>query len=128
MRSDSELGVVPVDQMVGGDGDTPGLTQPITIDDIQDALFSEQPLERRRMRLLEMRDDLRARQAGDTGGEFDALVSEVERALATLDQPGDVVGTRDALGLASDERLRADGDGQPDMEAPSDGSADDRTA
>ena len=110
MRSDNELGVVPVDQMVGGDGDTPGLTQPVTIDDVQDALYSEQPLERRRMRLMEMRDDLAARQAGDMGGEFDALIAEVERALETLDQPGDVIGTRDAIGLARDERLRLSGD------------------
>ena len=124
MRSDNELGVVPVDQMVGGDGDTPGLTQPITIDEVQDALFSEQPLERRRMRLMEMRDDLRARQVGDTGNEFDALIDEVERALATLDGPGDVDGTRDAIGLARDERTRF----SPSADDELDGDGADRAA
>ena len=108
MANDHELGVVPVDQMVGGDGDMPGLSQPVTIDEINDVLMSEHPLEERRMRLRGMRDDLVARSAGDRGGEFDALILEIDRALDTLDGTGDVVGTRDALGLAADERRGED--------------------
>ena len=104
MQNDHALGVVPVDQMVGGDGDTPGLSQPITSDEIQDVLMSEHPLEQRRARLVEIRNDLASRDAGDRGNEFGPLLAEVESAIATLEGDGDVLGTRDALGLAADER------------------------
>ena len=104
MGTDNELGIVPVDQMVGGDGDTPGLSQPVTSDEIQDILVSEHPIEERRMRLMELRNDLIARDSGDLGNEFEALIAEIDGAIATLDGPGDIVGTRDALGLDADER------------------------
>ena len=100
MRNQSELGVVPVDQMVGGDGDTPGLSQPITVDEIQDVLMSDEPVEQRRNRLMEMRDDLVARSSGDQGREFEPLLDEVNGAIATLDGPADTFGTREAVGLA----------------------------
>ena len=118
MSNDHELGIVPVDQMVGGDGDTPGLSQPITIDEVQDIAMSERSLEERKMRLREIRFDLVQRAAGDTGNEFDALIAEVDRYLEMLEGPGDVVAMRDSVGLARDERVneaeRERTDGTPD--------------
>ena len=108
MAEDNELGVVPVDQMVGGDGDTPGLSQPVTLDEVQDIVMSEHPREERIARLRGLRDDLAQRMSGDMGGEFDALVAEIDGAIATLEGPGDIVGTRDALGLAADARAGSD--------------------
>lgn len=105
MSNDNELGIIPVDQMVGGDGDTPGLSQPVTIDEIQDILLSPHPIEERRARLMGLRDDLNARAAGDMGSEFEPLLREIDGALATLDTPGDVVGMRDSVGLDPNERV-----------------------
>ena len=109
MSNDHEVGVVPVDQMVGGDGDTPGLSQPITTDEIQDVLMSDRPLEERKMRLMEMRRDLESRAAGDMGGEFQPLIAEVDGALATLEGPADTYASRGSLGLDTQNR----GDSQP---------------
>ena len=104
MSNDHELGVIPVDQMVGGDGDTPGLSQPVTSDEVQDIMMSEKPREERVMRLRELRMDLARRQGADMGGEFDSLIAEIDDAIATLNGPADTVGMRDSLGLAADER------------------------
>ena len=109
MSNDHEIGVVPVDQMVGGDGDTPGLSQPVTTDDIQDILMNDAPLEERKMRLLEMRRDMEARASGDLGGEFDPIIAEIDGALATLEGPADTYASRGSLGLDTQNR----GDSQP---------------
>ena len=113
MGSDHELGVVPVDQMVGGDGDMPGLSQPVTIDDIQDILMNDAPLEERRMRLLELRHDMEARASGDLGGEFAPVIDEINGALATLEGPADTFASRGSLGMDTQDR----GDSQPADEA-----------
>ena len=107
--SDNEVGVVPVDQAVGGDGDTPGLSQPVTTDDIQDILMNDAPLEERKMRLLEMRRDMEARASGDLGGEFEPMIAEIDGALATLEGPADTSASRGSLGLDTQNR----GDSQP---------------
>ena len=104
MSGQEELGVVPVDQMVGGDGDTPGLSQPVTSDEVQDVLMSEHPLQERIARLQGFKADLLQRAGGDMGGEFDSLIAEIDGAIATLEGPADTVGMRDSLGLAADER------------------------
>ena len=109
MNNDNEVGVVPVDQMVGGDGDTPGLSQPVTTDDIQDILMSDRPLEDRKMRLMELRRDMEARAAGDMGGEFEPIIAEIDGALATLEGPADTYASRGSLGLDTQNR----GDSQP---------------
>ena len=109
MSNDNELGVVPVDQMVGGDGDTPGLSQPITTEDIQDVLMSDAPVADRVARLEGMRRDLEQRAGGDMGNEFSELITEVDGALATLNGPADTYATRGSLGLDTQNR----GDSQP---------------
>ena len=109
MDNDNELGVVPVDQAVGGDGDTPGLSQPITSDEIQDVLMSDAPVGERVARLEGMRRDLSMRAAGDQGTEFDALIVEIDGAIATLNGPADTYASRGSLGLDTQNR----GDSQP---------------
>lgn len=109
MSNEHEVGVVPVDQMVGGDGDTPGLSQPVTTTDIQDILMSDRPLEDRKMRLMEMRRDMEARASGDMGGEFEPIIAEIDGALATLEGPADTYASRGSLGLDTQNR----GDSQP---------------
>ena len=109
MSDDNELGVVPVDQAVGGDGDTPGLSQPITSDEIQDVLMSDSPVADREARLQEMRRDLEMRRSGDTGDEFGELIVEIDGALATLNGGADTYASRGSLGLDTQNR----GDSQP---------------
>ena len=58
---------------VGGDGDTPGIAQDITLDDIRAVAFSDEPLETRREELKRIREALQAREPGDRGHEFDVL-------------------------------------------------------
>ena len=109
MSNDNEIGVVPVDQMVGGDGDMPGLSQPVTADEIQDIVMSDAPLEDRKMRLMGLRRDMQERAAGDMGGEFEPLIAEIDGALATLEGPADTFASRGSLGLDTQNR----GDSQP---------------
>ena len=109
MNDEKEIGVVPVDQMVGGDGDTPGLSQPITMDEIQDVTMSEAPVADRVARLQGMRRDLEQRAAGDMGGEFGELIAEIDGALAMLNGSADTYAARGSLGLDTQNR----GDSQP---------------
>ena len=109
MSDENELGVVPVDQMVGGDGDTPGLSQPITVDEIQDVTMSDASVADRVARLEGMRRDLNARASGDMGNEFGELIAEIDGALATLNGPADTYAARGSLGLDTQNR----GDSQP---------------
>ncbi|MFP1630355.1 hypothetical protein ACLB6G_01335 [Zhengella sp. ZM62] len=85
---------------IGGDGDSPGIAQDITLDDIRAIAFSDEPLEERREELKWIRAALDARDHADRGHEFDNLLAEIDRLDAELEP-----------GLAGVE-----GDGQPGMD------------
>lgn len=92
---------------VGGDGDTPGIAQDITLDDIRAVAFSDEPLETRREELKRIREALQAREPGDRGHEFDGLLSEMDRIAAELDPGLPGVAGDGETGMDPQERFDA---------------------
>jgi hypothetical protein len=93
---------------VGDDSDLPGFDQPYTRDDVDAVLNSPSAsVEERRELLLRMVDDLQARQGMDEGNEYGELIEEIRDALATLDEPGDGIGTPGAFAFDPDDRALA---------------------
>ncbi|MCP1198859.1 hypothetical protein [Notoacmeibacter sp. MSK16QG-6] len=99
-----EVGVVPYDRDVGDDGDTPGISQEYTVDDLEDIAFSNQPRDERLRRLREMRSEIYSRQSADRGHDFDGLLNEVERLIAEIDD-GDAAPASVFAGPGSDWNL-----------------------
>jgi hypothetical protein len=100
--------VRPVDMEIGGDDDMPGIAQELTTDDIDDlALDSDSPIEERRARLIEIRDELRTRRASDMLGDQAALLDYVEDRLADIGAPVDRDGFLEGMAMDSDSRFDA---------------------
>lgn len=107
-----EVGVVPYDRDVGDDGDAPGISQEITVDDLEDIAFSNKPRDERLRRLREMHSELYSRQSADRGHDFDGLIVEVERLISEIDNDGDtdsgvfvaMSGDDDLSTMSPDER------------------------
>ena len=94
----------PVDMSAGGDADMPGIAQPVTSDDIQAILASPFPLEERRQRLIQIRNDLQSRSHADGSNDMALLLEEVEGAIDTLDINNGVDTTRSDIGMDPQER------------------------
>lgn len=119
MTSDPREGdrILPVDTAVGDDGDTPGLSQPITQAEIDDLVNdTTMPLEERQERLQAYAAALDEREQIDRGGEFDPLSTQIAEALAMLGQGGHTYGTPEAVGL--DPSTRSDAMSPDDDERP----------
>lgn len=105
MAHDHDLGVVSVYSSVGGDGDMPGLSQPIAQADIEDLLYDTyHPVEERIELLKELKEDLEARMNADRGEEFGGLVMEIEAALAELQSRSTVSASASSAGLDPADR------------------------
>ncbi|RLQ86938.1 hypothetical protein [Notoacmeibacter ruber] len=98
-----EVGIVPDDRSVGDDGDSPGISQEITVDDLEGIAFSSQPRDERLRRLREIRNEIYARQSADRGHDFDGLLTEVERLIAEID--GDEDGGASLFAAMDDQNL-----------------------
>jgi len=93
---------------VGDDSDLPGFDQPYTLDDVDTILNSPSgTVEERRELLRRMLDDLQARQGMDEAREYPDLIEEVRRALSTLDETGDGIGTPGAFAFDPEDRAMA---------------------
>jgi hypothetical protein len=74
-----------LDTMVGDDGDTPGIAQELTADDIDDVAFSpDLSVGERVERLMELRDELLMRRAGDLNGDMNETLSHIRDRLRIL--------------------------------------------
>ncbi|MEL6288777.1 MAG: hypothetical protein AAFQ42_08305 [Pseudomonadota bacterium] len=89
--------VRPLDAEVGGDADIPGIAQTITVDDVNAILYANLPTDDRRAQLMALKHEFGARMTADGGNDMQAVADEIERALATLDEPGE--------GVAVDEMI-----------------------
>ena len=77
-----------VDMEVGGDDDMPGIAQELTTDDIDDIAFDPYLTVGERVeRLMELRDELFLRRAGDYTGDMRGLSSHLADRLASLGNP-----------------------------------------
>lgn len=74
----------PVDAQVGGDGDIDGIAQTLNSDDINAVLMSPQPMEWRLESLKAMRVEIEARSHADFGNDMEALLAEIDAAIARL--------------------------------------------
>jgi hypothetical protein len=95
---------------VGDDSDLPGVDQPITADDIDAIVNSGRATEAaKNAQLSRLRDDLGARRGMDETDEYDALLQQIDTALASLRAPADGIGTPGAFGFdAADRALQPD--------------------
>jgi len=100
--------VEPMDADVGGDGDRGGIAHGFTLNDIYAVAISADPVEERHRQLVAVRDELRARQPADGGGDIAYLVDETSRMIRAL-ETGDAIAQpsddNDPLGQTSSERL-----------------------
>src|SRR5262245_50002194 len=77
-----------VDMEIGGDDDTPGISQELTVDDIDDIAFDANlAVSERRARLLELRDELNMRRHGDYMGDMKEVADHLADRLAALNNP-----------------------------------------
>ena len=81
---ESELGVLAVDTVVGDDGQMPGISQPVTLDEIRDVVFEDISVDARLEKLRQMKSDFQTRNMADVEGGFDHLIAEIDRGIAEL--------------------------------------------
>jgi hypothetical protein len=88
-----------------GDNDMPGLALELTADDIDDIAFDPGvPVRERREKLIQLRDELSARQSGDLMGDMDALSDHIADRLASLRNPLENDGELASVGLDTEGR------------------------
>ena len=101
-RSDE---VRAVDVAIGDDGDMPGIALELTTDDIDDIAFDPNlTVGERTERLLELRDELLMRRAGDMMGDMNALLTHVGDRLAALGNPVEGDAELSSAGMDTDDR------------------------
>ncbi|HEY4199235.1 MAG TPA: hypothetical protein VGM83_01620 [Devosiaceae bacterium] len=83
--------ILPETSNISDNGDEPGIAQPVSEAEIDELLYGEdRPVEERVARLREFRDDLLEREPADFGdGDPQALIAEINRAIAKLEQASD---------------------------------------
>lgn len=104
-RAHSADEVPPVDSVLGDDGDAPGISQELTIDDIDDvALDANLSVDDRREELLNLLAELRSRRASDLMGDMQQVVSHLEDRLASLRNPLESQTILESTGMDADSR------------------------
>jgi hypothetical protein len=88
-----------------GDNDMPGLALELTADDIDDIAFDPGvPVRDRREKLIQLRDELAARQSGDLMGDMGELSEHIADRLASLQNPLENDGELASVALDTDYR------------------------
>jgi hypothetical protein len=131
MAAPNHLGhVLPQDTAPGDANEEVNVGQPVSLNEIEDLLYGDdRPAEQRLERLRELADELRARAAGDIADDdARAVLSEVERAIATLAAKSQFVGEPGALDedpLDHRETLSPDSDELEEIEEEDEDSVED---
>ncbi|WP_026379600.1 hypothetical protein [Afifella pfennigii] len=93
------------DYDVGGDADEPGLSQPITLDDIEALAHSARGSAKERRRALTgIVNELEVRRSMDVSGELDPLLARGRELLATLSRESAGEGGPEGFGWAPEDR------------------------
>lgn len=82
--TDNSNRIDPVDAQIGGDADIGGIAKTITVDDVRTTLLDTAPVQERIALLNDMRREIAARDNADRGNDHQALLAEIDHALATL--------------------------------------------
>lgn len=103
-----------LDTAVGDDGDTPGISQELTADDIDDVAYSpDTPIEERLGRLMELRDELLMRRSGDLNGDMEETLGLVRDRISIL-KSGRIEGDATLEATGMDTTSRSDDDDPSD--------------
>jgi hypothetical protein len=94
-----------VDMEVGGDDDMPGISQELTTDDVDDiALDPNLAVSERTARLMDLRDELDTRRAGDYLGDMEGIRAHLEDRLASLGNPQESETVLESTGMYPGDR------------------------
>lgn len=114
--------VRPVDMEIGGDDDTPGISQELTTDDIDDIAFDTAlSVSDRRDQLMGLLEEMRTRQASDYMGDMANISSHLEDRIASLSNARENDGVTESIGMDADSR--SDDDDPADHIDDDDGGA-----
>ena len=90
---------------VGGDDDMPGISQELTTDDVDDiALDPNLAVSERTARLMDLRDELDTRRAGDYLGDMEGIRAHLEDRLASLGNPQESETVLESTGMYPGDR------------------------
>lgn len=104
-RTHSPEEVRPVDMEIGGDDDTPGISQELTTDDIDDIAFDAYlSVGERQRQLTGLLNEVRSRRAGDYMGDMDEIAQHLNDRLAALGNPMEGETVLESTGMYPDDR------------------------
>ena len=94
----SDLDILAVDTIVGDDGQMPGISQPVTLDDINDVIYAaSDPVSVRVEKLRHMKRDFQTRNNADVEGGFDHFIAAIDEGLDELQGPAEGFITPESL-------------------------------
>jgi len=97
--------VRPVDMEIGGDDDTPGISQELTTDDVDDIAFDAYlSVNERRRQLMGLLEEMRTRRSGDFMGDMEQMASHIRDRLASLANPTESQTVLESTGMYPDDR------------------------
>ncbi len=114
--------VRPVDMEIGGDDDTPGISQELTADDVDDVAFDPTiSVADRREQLMGLLAEIRTRRASDYMGDMSQILGHLEDRIASLSNPQESDNMLESTGMDPD--TRSDDDDPADHIDDDDGGA-----
>ena len=97
--------VRPMDMEIGGDDDTPGISQELTTDDIDDiALDAYLSVGERQRQLMGLLEEMRTRRSGDYMGDMEEIASHIRDRLVSLGNPQESQTVLESTGMYPEDR------------------------
>ncbi len=97
--------VRPVDMEIGGHDDTPGISQELTTDDVDDVAFDAHlSVGKRQRQLMGLLEEMRTRRSGDYMGDMEEIASHIRDRLASLGSPQESQSVLESTGMYPDDR------------------------
>lgn len=97
--------VRPVDMEIGGDDDTPGISQELTTDDVDDIAFDAYlSVSERHRQLMGLLEEMRTRRSGDFMGDMEEVASHIRDRMAALANPIESQTVLESTGMYPDDR------------------------
>ena len=102
-------GVRPLDFEIGGDDDTPGISQELTTDDIDDIAFDAYlSVKDRRRQLMGLLEEVRSRRSSDMMGDMAEIDAHLHDRIASLSNPTESLSMLQSMpestGMYADDR------------------------
>jgi len=97
---DPQMTTLAVDTQIGDDAFMPGLSNPVTADEITDIYSNpKMPVEERRDALNKLRQEMVGRQSADLRDDTSALIAKIDEGLGYLAEGGDGSADPDVMRL-----------------------------